>query len=425
MLFKYALDTMAVSLVTRHFFPPLAFFNPLLSERLQAMGSAPTWLPWSMAVWSLPFLWVGIAMSVRRSASAGFSPWWGLGFVVPGLNYLVIISLSLVGDRPDTETAIAVAKPNTPAFVAGTIAVVSGTTLAVGLVLLSVKFFAAYGAALFFLSPLVIGVVVGVLFNRPALQSASATAAMAALTVFLSGGAIILFAFEGLICLLMAAPIALFATVLGALMARAVLARRPPRQVVMHTALLLLCLPVLTAAETQIRPAPLLSVTTSIDIAAPPERVWPHVIAFSELPPPSELIFKTGIAYPLRATIIGTGVGAERHCEFSTGPFVEPITVWEEPHRLAFDVRSQPPSMFEWSPYANLHPLHLDGYLKSRRGEFMLTRTPEGGTHLTGTTWYTIDIHPIPYWSLFSDLLIHTIHERVLSHIAADTMAAG
>ena len=48
--------------------------------------------------------------------------------------------------------------------------------------------------------------------------------------------------------------------------------------------------------------------------------------------------FKTGLAYPLRARLVGAGVGAVRHCEFTTGAFVEPITVWDAPHRLAFDV---------------------------------------------------------------------------------------
>ena len=118
--------------------------------------------------------------------------------------------------------------------------------------------------------------------------------------------------------------------------------------------------------------------------------------------------------------LAGTGVGAVRYCEFSTGPFVEPITVWDENRRLAFDVVRQPHPMHEWSPYANLEPAHLNGFFRSRRGEFRLTPL-EGGksTLLEGTTWYQHDIWPASYWRVWSDWLIHSIHLRVLEHIRA------
>jgi hypothetical protein len=64
---------------------------------------------------------------------------------------------------------------------------------------------------------------------------------------------------------------------------------------------------------------------TAITINAPPEQVWKHVLSFSDLPEPTEWYFRTGLAYPIRARIEGTGPGAIRYCEFSTGPFVEPI----------------------------------------------------------------------------------------------------
>src|SRR5437764_9190538 len=109
---------------------------------------------------------------------------------------------------------------------------------------------------------------------------------------------------------------------------------------------------------------------SSIEIDAPTERVWQNVIGFSELPEVPKWFFRLGIAYPVRARIEGSGVGAVRRCEFSTGPFVEPITAWEPPSRLAFDVQSQPAPMTEWSPYRHVHPPHLDGTMRSRRGEF-------------------------------------------------------
>ncbi len=117
-------------------------------------------------------------------------------------------------------------------------------------------------------------------------------------------------------------------------------------------------------------------------------------------------------------------MGAIRRCEFSTGPFVEPITRWEPPTRLGFSVESQPPPMEEWSPYKNLHPRHLDGYFRSKRGEFRIVALPSGRTRLEGSTWYELDLSPGEYWRLWSDGLIHAIHLRVLEHIKRETEAS-
>lgn len=46
-----------------------------------------------------------------------------------------------------------------------------------------------------------------------------------------------------------------------------------------------------------------------------------------------------------------------------------------------------------------------------------LTRLPNGTTLLEGTTQYENDIKPEFYWQVWSDFIIHKIHERVLEHI--------
>jgi hypothetical protein len=128
-------------------------------------------------------------------------------------------------------------------------------------------------------------------------------------------------------------------------------------------------------------------------------------------------MFKTGLAYPIRAEISGEGVGAVRHCVFSTGEFVEPITVWDEPRLLRFDVTAQPRAMEELSLYNDLRPPHLENYLISQQGQFELKTLPDGTTLLEGTTWYQNRFWPAPYWHVWSDYIIHRIHERVLLHI--------
>jgi hypothetical protein len=228
-------------------------------------------------------------------------------------------------------------------------------------------------------------------------------------------GTLALFALEGWLCILMAAPLAFVVAVLGALIGRGVAIRT--RHDVGSSALVVAALPLWALLEKTRADAPVHSVVTATIVDAPPERVWPRVVAVSELPPPSQLLFALGVAYPQRARIEGEGVGAVRHCEFSTGAFVEPITVWDEPHRLAFDVVAQPPPMQEWSPYRDLHPPHLDGYFRTTHGEFRLVDLGDGRTRLKGTTWYELDIHPRGYWRLFADALVRRIHERVLEHV--------
>ena len=166
---------------------------------------------------------------------------------------------------------------------------------------------------------------------------------------------------------------------------------------------------------------PLFAVVTSVEVHTPPQMVWDQLVAFSRMEEPDELLFRAGISYPVEARIEGTGVGACRYCWFNTGPFVEPITVWDEPHLLAFDVVDDPPPMTELSIYEHVHAPHVDGFFRSRNGQFKLTALDHGGTLLEGTTWYTHDIWPTWYWRLWSDGILHRIHYRVLDHIKRES----
>jgi hypothetical protein len=158
-------------------------------------------------------------------------------------------------------------------------------------------------------------------------------------------------------------------------------------------------------------------VVSRVVIAGDISDVWNEVIEFSAIPEPEELMFKMGIAYPTHAEIDGHGVGAIRYCHFSTGAFVEPITVWDVNERLAFDVLEQPIPMTELSPYTDLHPPHLDWSVISHKGEFLLKKSEDGKVELIGTTWYHTVMEPEWYWGMIGDEMIHMIHNRVLNHI--------
>jgi len=218
---------------------------------------------------------------------------------------------------------------------------------------------------------------------------------------------------EGLICVLMAMPLAIPSGALGGWITYVLSASRWEAQGVT----LMMLLPLGTLSFDASAKPELYMVETAVTVAAPPEVVWKNVVEFPALAEPTEWIFKTGLAYPQRARIEGSGVGAVRHCEFSTGPFVEPIEVWDEPRLLRFSVTENPAPLREWSPYGELDLKHLHGYMVSKQGEFRLERLKNGQTLLRGTTWYEHGMWPSEYWRWWSDAIIHRIHLRVLEHV--------
>jgi uncharacterized membrane protein YhaH (DUF805 family) len=377
----------------------------------------PLWFIPALGLTALPFIWIGASMSVRRARDAGWSGWIGLLFFVPFVNYLVMAALCV---PPSSETAqAATPRPAGGEALLGSVLLATMATLlvATGATLLSVHVFGEYGSALFVGTPFVMGVVAARVVHAKGYRGKKTSLLVAALSVGVGGGALLLFALEGVICLTMAAPLALALGLLGALVGDAM--ARGPLLEVGSTGTLVLALPLL-AAFPLLTPGdlPVHSVTTRLEIQAPRDVVWQNVVSFETLPDPEHWIFEAGVAAPLRARIDGEGVGAIRHCEFSTGAFVEPITVWDPPRHLAFDVTDHPPSMREFGLWPVVHAPHVEGAMSSQRGEFRLTPTANGGTLLEGTTWYTLEMAPETYWTAFADVIVHQIHHRVLSHIA-------
>lgn len=413
---KFAGDTFILRLSGHPAWSPAEFLSPFYSLRFQNVVELEVLM--ILALWSLPFVWVGASMTYRRCLDVGLPGSMALLFFVPGLNYVLFLPLCLVPSektpKPDDGTGLL------PEKVSKTqrLLVSAAAGAAFGLVVFASAFALGdnYGAALFVGSPFAMGFVAAALNGSGPDRHGPVLTGQ--LSLLIAGGTLLLAGLEGLICLAMAYPlaavVAFIGSQLGSLSPLSTRWGRGAEKALMF--LMVALLPFLAAME---RPdAPLREVVTTIDIDAPPEVVWQHVVEFSELPPPSDWVFRTGIAYPVRARIEGRGVGAVRHCEFSTGAFVEPITRWDEPNRLSFDVVAQPPTMQEWSPYRHIEPAHLTETMHSERGEFRLVRLEGGGTRLEGSTWYRIEMAPQIYWTLWSDAVIHHIHRRVLRHVA-------
>jgi len=416
-LLRYGADAAAYALWTGRLLDPLDQVSPLLSARLSEpfAGGNELFVTVSLAAF-VPFFWLFVSLSVRRGRDAGFEPWIGWLALVPVVNGLLIVVLSLVPSqaaRTWPHVGEQRAEVDNPMW--GLCCATAGAAVGLAMIAFSVFPVESYGATLFVGVPFAIGCVSAFAYNIGQSRSAVGTQGVVQIALLLVAGGLLSFALEGIVCIAMAYPLAAPVAAVGGSVGR--MAARLPTARVAPVAAIVLAWPLLTGVEATRRHTPLREVRSSVEIDAPPAAVWPHVIGFETLPPPREWVFRLGIAYPQRARIEGRGVGAVRHCEFSTGAFVEPITRWEEPSRLSFDVASQPPPMHEWSPYQHVNAPHLVGTMRSRRGEFRLVALPGERTRLEGSTWYELEIFPQTYWTLFSDALIHDIHTRVLGHI--------
>jgi len=406
-----------------------SYWQPLgLQVRVNARHSDTRTFAGTLLVLALPFIWLGVTLTVERLRDAGKPLWLVVLFFVPVINLLLFFLLCILEPHAVAARREAMPWPETraldrwiPRSAMGAAAASIGVTIAIGsmFTVLGTEVLQSYGWGLFVALPFCLGLFSVLVYSYHEPRSSSSCMAVSLAPIALLGGVLMIVAIEGLICILMAAPFALALAALGGMLGYAIQAgywlnKGTPAVL----SIVLLFTPTFQGAERWLKPqAETFEVRTAIEVHAPPEKVWNQVVTFAEIPPPKELLFRAGIAFPIRAEISGHGVGAVRHCIFSTGPFAEPIEVWDEPRLLKFGVTANPAPLNELSPYGNIQPAHLHGYFVSKQGQFLLTALPGGRTRLEGTTWYLHTMWPAAYWRLWSDYIIHKIHLRVLEHI--------
>jgi hypothetical protein len=435
-LLKMVLDHLVATKVFGRSWTPFDYVVP--GQSLFALDFADRLFFRSMLLMALPFIACGVGLTIQRLRSAGLPLYAVVLFFAPmPMNLLAFLALSLVPARPlrDGVADVIDEEWRSPRFVKRTgalakampedrmrsalMAILIPFPFALVVGALSFKVLQNYGWSVFVGIPFALPMISVILYGYHSPRRLSECLWLGMLWLLVACVACLVLAFEGIICLVMALPLAVPVVLLGSAIGYLIQTRHLGSSETTWLLLVLMAaLPAMVGAESVARPeAPRFAVHTSVEIEAPPEAVWGHVIRFDPLPKPDDWVFRSGLAYPVRAVIEGEGVGAIRRCEFSTGPFIEPIEVWDQPRLLRFAVTSNPPPMREWNPFAEIHPPHLDGFLVARRGQFRLVPTADGRTLLEGTTWYQHHLWPAAYWRLWSDAIIHRIHQRVLNHI--------
>jgi|CXWL01.1.fsa_nt_gi hypothetical protein len=274
-----------------------------------------------------------------------------------------------------------------------------------------------YGWTLFVAAPVIIGLVSTVIYAPRGGKPFWKCFLVSLYYILFISLLVLVLAIEGFVCVAMSLPLAIPLMLVGVMIAYLITNHfGKPNVGCASSLLMILTIPFILGFETSSNSEPTMhQVVSTVEINAPIEKVWKNVIEFPQIDKEPAGILTLGFAFPIDARIEGTGVGAMRYCNFNTGPFVEPITVWDAPHMLAFDVKEQPAPMTELTPYKHLQAAHLE-YIRSQKGQFRLYEK-DGKTIVEGTTFYTHDIAPDFYWNLFSDEIIHQIHLRVLNHI--------
>ena len=395
------------------------FIMPL--RYLGQMGGAvlftPTpWLATAAFLLQVVTAWALAALAIRRARDAAINEWWAAAAILPPLQPLLVLILSRLPSRagpssPSPATSDARARITVEAF--------QGACAGVGLTILAVAtstlVFGVYGSGLFVVSPLIIGAVTAYIGNRRSDIGGRATWALVKSAAVLGGLALLALALEGLICILVIAPLWLLISAIGGLIGRAIAraTHRPPRS----TSAALAVIPLVYALEAIFPASVSFENQVSIDIKAPPAAVWRSITAMGHIEEPPGLLFRLGLAHPLSGRLVGEGVGAERHGEFSTGIAVERITEWIPNHRLGFVVLNDVPTVRELSPYHHVHAPHVVGYFATTLASFELEDRGAHMTRLTLRSTHVLRLEPTLYWLPLVNWVVEENKARVLRHI--------
>lgn len=381
-------------------------------RRLAYTGPIPGWAEALVMLAAVLAVWVLAVLSFRRAARAR-GPGYALAALtlVPALQIAAVLVLALLPVRADAPAPETEARTNLAHVVQG---VLTGMTLVVLAVLVSAVTFGSYGWGLFVMTPFLVGLTTAYIANRRDPLPSGQTLPLVLGAVALGGAALLALALEGLMCIVLIAPLAAVVAALGGAIGRAVaLARHRRRTPLMSVALL----PAVFALEAAVPPEAPIATEERIDIAAPPAAVWQALISDRPISSGPGIVGFAGFAYPIRGRLQGSGVGATRLGEFSTGTAVERVTAWQPGRRLAFTVLRQPPAMEEMSPYRRVHAPHVSGYFVTGDTSFDLMPLPGGRTRLTARASHLLRIDPLPYWEPMARWAIRANVTRVLHGI--------
>jgi hypothetical protein len=226
-----------------------------------------------------------------------------------------------------------------------------------------------------------------------------------------------LFAWEGAICLLFAAPIMLAMASTGGVTAGIAQRRRFRPAQLSAVALLPLLLMIV---ESKVPDSQSLRIVqTAILIHAPTTAVWQNIIrvpAISARELPASWVRTVGFPRPVEATLSHEGVGGVRNASFTGGlVFTETIDHWDTLRDLSFRIHADAD---------NISPTTLDEHVKVGgryfdvlEGEYALEPLANGDTLLHLSSRERVSTHFNVYAGFWTDAVMRSIQSSILQVI--------
>ncbi|HZQ67698.1 MAG TPA: hypothetical protein VFA68_04190 [Terriglobales bacterium] len=280
------------------------------------------------------------------------------------------------------------------------------------------KSFAVMSLSFLFLMPFAMGFLTVYFVERRRPQPTWIWLVLPLLPVFAGLVTTLVALWEGMICILMFAPIGIGLGVIGGLLG-GLLGRRLGSQRFSNLALMCVAvLPLVVSPWEQgvLNRREIRTVTSSVEIHASPSVIWKNIervpaIKAAELP--ESWSHRIGFPNPVEATLSFAGDGGVRHASFEGGVlFIENIDVWEPERCLAFSIHAQTAQI----PRTTLdeHVAVGGPFFDVLRGEYRLETLSDGMVRLHLASQHRVSTDFNWYAHLWTDAVMQDLQRRIL-----------
>ena len=222
---KYLLDKVVAGVVFERTWFLWNYWQPLGPDaRVNAIYPDSRTFAATLLVLALPFIWLGVTLTVQRLRDAGQPLWLVVLFFFPVINLLFFLLLCTMDSRAVTGQREAAPWPETrrldrwiPRGGLGAAAAAIGLTIAIGSIftILGTEVLRSYGWGLFVALPFCLGLFSVLVYGYHEPRTYSSCIAVSLVPIALLGAVLLLVMIEGVICILMAAPFALALAAFG------------------------------------------------------------------------------------------------------------------------------------------------------------------------------------------------------------------
>jgi hypothetical protein len=221
---------------------------------------------------------------------------------------------------------------------------------------------------------------------------------------------LLLTGFEGVVCVIMSAPLIAVGLTIGALIGWMVRVYIVDRSGVAKTLtlLLLLVIPIFLMGanrteESVGRNLRTQTVSDTLVVDYAPETVWNELKSMESINASKTFLMKIGLPVPVSCQTEGEGIGGKRTCYFEHGFIEERITEWNFPRSMkfeivAFDVPGRP-------------------WLSFKDASYDIQRV-DNRTVITRKTTIVSRLSPAWYWRRLEAIGVHTEHHYLFEGLA-------